>query len=143
VEATAYGTRVIIEALEANGVPVNEVIAAGGLADKSPLIMQIYADVTGRTFRLSGSEQTSALGSAMFGAVAAGPEAGGYASIEDASRAMARLKDLTYEPDPSATAVYDVLFREYVRLHDYFGRGENDVMKTLRGLRAAAKVSVA
>jgi L-ribulokinase len=139
VEATAYGTRVIIEALEANGVPVNEVIAAGGLADKSPLIMQIYADVTGRPFRLSGSDQTPALGSAMFGAVAAGPGAGGFASIEDASRAMARLKDLTYEPDPEATRVYDVLFREYVRLHDYFGRGENNVMKTLRGLRAGAK----
>ena len=103
VEATAYGTRVIIEALEANGVPVNEVIAAGGLADKSPLIMQIYADVTGRPFRLSGSDQTPALGSAMFGAVAAGAEAGGYASIEDASRAMASLKDLVYEPDPEAT----------------------------------------
>ncbi len=142
VEATAYGTRVIIEALEANGVPVNEVIAAGGLAEKSPLIMQIYADVTGRPFRLSASDQTPALGSAMFGAVAAGPDAGGYATIEDAARAMARLKDLTYQPDPAATAVYDVLYREYVRLHDYFGRGENNVMKTLRGLRARAKAEV-
>ena len=139
VEATAYGTRVIIEALETNGVPVNEVIAAGGLADKSPLIMQIYADVTGRPFKLSGSDQAPALGSAMFGAVAAGPEAGGFASIEDASRAMARLKDLVYQPNPEATRVYDVLFREYVRLHDYFGRGENNVMKTLRGLRASAR----
>jgi L-ribulokinase len=139
VEATAYGTRVIMEALEANGVPVNEVIAAGGLADKSPLIMQIYADVTGRPFKLSASDQTPALGSAMFGAVAAGADAGGYASIEDAARAMARLKDRTYEPNPDATAVYDVLYQEYVRLHDYFGRGENNVMKTLRGLRARAK----
>src|SRR4051812_46033702 len=139
VEATAFGTRVIIEALEANGVPVNEVIAAGGLADKSPLIMQIYADVTGRPFKLSGSDQTPALGSAMFGAVAAGPAAGGYATIEDASRAMARLRDLEYVPDPEATKTYDVLYAEYVRLHDYFGRGGNDVMKTLRGLRAAAR----
>jgi L-ribulokinase len=139
VEATAFGTRVIIEALEANGVPVNEVIAAGGLADKSPLIMQIYADVTARPFKLSGSDQTPALGSAMFGAVAAGPDAGGYATIQDASRAMSRLKDLEYTPDPAASAVYDVLYREYVRLHDYFGRGGNDVMKTLRGLRASAR----
>jgi L-ribulokinase len=141
IEATAYGTRVIMEALEANGVPVNEVIAAGGLADKSPLIMQIYADVTGRPFRLSASDQTPALGSAMFGAVAAGAGAGGYATIEDAARAMARLKDRTYEPNPAATAVYDVLYREYVRLHDYFGRGENNVMKTLRGLRSRAKAA--
>jgi L-ribulokinase len=139
IEATAFGTRVIMEALAANGVPVNEVIACGGLADKSPLIMQIYADVTGRPFRLSASDQTPALGSAMFGAVAAGAAAGGYASIEDAARAMARLKEQTYEPNPEATAVYDVLYREYVRLHDYFGRGENNVMKTLRGLRARAK----
>ena len=90
----------IIEALEANGVPVNEVIAAGGLPDKSPLIMQIYADVTGRPYRLSGSDQTPALGSAMFGAVAAGADAGGFATIEDASRAMARLQGSVYEPDP-------------------------------------------
>ncbi len=143
IEATAYGTRVIMEALETNGVPVNEVIACGGLADKSPLIMQIYADVTGRPFKLSASDQTPALGSAMFGAVAAGADAGGYASIEDAAGAMARLKDQTYEPNAEATAVYDVLFREYVRLHDYFGRGENDVMKTLRGLRARAKAGEA
>jgi L-ribulokinase len=142
IEATAYGTRVIMEALETNGVPVNEVIAAGGLADKSPLIMQIYADVTGRPFKLSASDQTPALGSAMFGAVAAGADAGGYASIEDAARAMARLKDRTYEPNPEATAVYDVLYREYVRLHDYFGRGENNVMKTLRGLRSRARAKV-
>jgi L-ribulokinase len=139
VEATAYGTRVIIEALETNGVPVNEVIAAGGLAEKSPLIMQIYADVTGKPYRLSGSSQTPALGSAMFGAVAAGPDAGGFATIGDASRAMARLKEHVYEPNPAARAVYDVLYREYVRLHDYFGRGENNVMKTLRGLRANAR----
>lgn len=142
IEATAYGTRVIMEALETNGVPVNEVIAAGGLADKSPLIMQIYADVTGRPFKLSASDQTPALGSAMFGAVAAGADAGGWASIEDAARAMARLKERTYEPNPDATAVYDVLYREYVRLHDYFGRGENNVMKTLRGLRATAKAGL-
>ena len=139
IEATAFGTRVIIEALEANGVSVDEVIACGGLAEKSPLIMQIYADVTGKTYRLSGSDQTPALGAAMFGAVAAGPAAGGYATIGEASAAMARLKDRAYAPIPGNAAVYDVLFAEYVRLHDYFGRGGNDVMKTLRGLRARVK----
>ncbi len=139
IEATAYGTRVIIETFEANGVPVNEVVACGGLAEKSPLILQIYADVTGRTFRVSASDQTPALGSAMFGAVAAGAAAGGHATIEDAARAMARLKDQAYVPNPANHEVYDVLYREYVRLHDYFGRGDNDVMKLLRGLRARAK----
>jgi L-ribulokinase len=136
IEATAYGTRVIIEAFEAHGVPIQEIVACGGLPDRSPLIMQIYADVTGRPFKLSGSDQAPALGSAMFGAVAAGKDAGGHATIQDAARAMARLKDLVYEPNPENAATYDVLYREYVRLHDYFGRGGNDVMKTLRRLRA-------
>ena len=138
VEATAFGTRVIIETFEAHGVPIREIVACGGLAEKSPLIMQIYADVTGRPFKLSASDQTPALGSAMFGAVAAGAGAGGYGTIEDAARAMARLKDHGYEPIPENVAVYDELYREYVRLHDYFGRGENDVMKTLRRLRGEA-----
>ena len=139
IEATAYGTRVIIETFEANGVPIREIVACGGLADKSPLTLQIYADVTGRPFRLSASEQTPALGSAMFGAVAAGRAAGGFATIEEASAAMARLQDIVYEPIAANRATYDVLYREYVRLHDYFGRGENDVMKVLKGLRADAR----
>jgi L-ribulokinase len=140
IEATAYGTRVIIETFEAHGVPVREIVACGGLAEKSPLIMQIYADVTGRPFKLSASEQTPALGSAMFGAVAAGAAAGGHSTIDDASRAMARLKDVVYEPIPDNRAAYDVLYREYLRLHDYFGRGGNDVMKVLKGMRENAKV---
>jgi L-ribulokinase len=138
IEATAFGTRVIIETFEAHGVPIREIVACGGLAEKSPLILQIYADVTGRPFRLSASDQTPALGSAMFGAVAAGEQAGGYSTIQDAARAMTRLKDLTYEPTSENVATYELLYREYVRLHDYFGRGENDVMKTLRRLRAQA-----
>ena len=139
IEATAFGTRVIIETFEAHGVPIREIVACGGLAEKSPLTVQIYADVTGRPFKLSGSDQTPALGSAMFGAVAAGVGVGGYARIEDASAAMARLKDRVYEPIAANREVYDVLYREYVRLHDYFGRGGNDVMKVLKGLRAQAR----
>ncbi len=139
IEATAYGTRMIIETFEAHGVPVREIVACGGLVEKSPLIMQIYADVTGRPFKLSASEQTPALGSAMFGAVAAGSDAGGHATIEDASRAMARLKDVVYEPIAENRVAYDVLYREYARLHDYFGRGDNNVMKVLKGMREEAR----
>ena len=138
IEATAFGTRVIIETFEANGVAIHEIVACGGLAQKSPLTLQIYADVTGRPFRLSGSDQASALGAAMFGAVAAGTAAGGYTTIADAAAAMARLKDRIYEPIAANRAVYDELYREYLRLHDYFGRGGNDVMKKLRSLRAEA-----
>ncbi len=138
VEATAFGTRVIIETFEAHGVPIREIVACGGLAEKSPLIMQVYADVTGRPFKLSASDQTPALGAAMFGAVAAGAEAGGHRTIEEAARAMARLKDRGYEPIAEHVAIYDQLYGEYLRLHDYFGRGGNEVMKTLRRLRAGA-----
>lgn len=139
VEATAYGTRTIIETFQAGGVPVTDVVACGGLAEKSPFIMQIYADVTGLPFRISASDQTPALGSAMHAAVAAGAEAGGYASITDASRAMARLRDTVYLPIPANKAAYDTLYAEYARLHDYFGRGGNDVMRTLKSMRAAAR----
>ena len=138
LEATAFGTRVIIESFEAAGVPVNEIVACGGLPEQNRLLMQIYADATGREFRMAASSQTPALGSAMFGAVAAGAAEGGYDTIVEAAERMARLKDEDFRPDPASRAVYDELYAEYRRLHDYFGRGENDVMKSLRTIRARA-----
>ncbi len=136
IEATAYGTRVIIEAFEAEGVTVNEIVTCGGLPEKNPLLMQIYADVSGRELKVTASKQTPALGSAMFGAVAAGSAAGGYDTIFAAARRMARLKETTYKPAPQASAVYNQLYAEYLGLHDYFGRGANDVMKRLKHLKA-------
>ena len=136
IEATAYGTRVIVEAFENNGVPVKELVACGGLPEKNKLLMQIYADVTGRELKVTASKQTPALGSAMFGAVAAGKEAGGYASIFEAARFMSHLKDEVYRPIAAHSKVYDRLFAEYLLLHDYFGRGANDVMKRLKKIRA-------
>jgi L-ribulokinase len=135
IEATAFGTRVIIEAFEKNGVAVDEIVACGGLPERNKLLMQIYADVSGREIRVAASQQTGAKGSAMFGAVAAGGAAGGYDTIFEAAATMARLKDEIYRPIRSHAEVYDLLYREYLRLHDYFGRGENDVMKTLKRLR--------
>ena len=139
IEATAYGTRVIVEALENNGVPVTELVACGGLPEKNKMLMQIYADVTGREFKVSASTQTPALGSAMFGAVAAGKSAGGYESIYEAAPIMGKLKSVTYKPNPEAVNIYNQLFAEYIALHDYFGRGENDVMKRLKHIKADAK----
>jgi L-ribulokinase len=136
IEATAYGTRVIVEAFESNGVPVNELVGCGGLPEKNKLLMQIYADVTGREIKVTASSQTPALGSAMFGAVAAGKAAGGYDSIYEAARTMAHLKDETYTPIPEHQKVYDLLYAEYIALHDYFGRGANDVMKRLKRIKA-------
>jgi L-ribulokinase len=141
IEATAFGTRVIIESFEANGIPVNELVTCGGLPEKNKLLMQIYSDVTGREMKVTASQQTSALGSAMFGAVAAGKEAGGYADIFEAARAMAHLKDEVYRPNLVNKAVYDQLYAEYLRLHDYFGRGGNNVMKTLKRIKAEARQS--
>ncbi|MCD6289677.1 MAG: ribulokinase [Anaerolineae bacterium] len=136
IEATAYGTRVIIETFEEYGVAVDEIVATGGLPDRNKLLMQIYADVTGRTIHVAGTHQAGALGSAMHGAVAAGKDAGGYESITEAAKHMARLREDVYHPIPEHKAVYDRLYAEYVALHDYFGRGANDVMKRLKALRA-------
>jgi len=136
IEATAYGTRVIVDAFEKHGVAVNEIVATGGLPDRNKLLMQIYADVTGKEVKIAASQQTPALGSAMFGAVAAGKANGGYDSIYEASKKMAHLRDERFAPRPEAQAVYNRLFKEYLVLHDYFGRGGNDVMKRLKALRA-------
>jgi L-ribulokinase len=138
IEATAFGTHTIIRNFAENGVPVDELYACGGLAERNALLMQIYADVTGIEIKLAASSQTPALGSAMFGALAAGSAKGGYDDIIAAARQMARLKTQVFRPDPAAHTVYQQLYAEYIRLHDYFGRGQNNVMKTLKGIRDAA-----
>lgn len=138
IEATAYGTRTIVEAFRNSGVPIHEVYACGGIAEKNALMMQIYSDVLNMDIRISASSQTPALGSAMFGAVAAGKERGGYDDIKEAAKEMARLKDHIYQPIKENSAVYDQLFAEYSRLYDYFGRGENNVMKNLKKIKHAS-----
>jgi len=135
IEAMAFGTRVIIDTFEKGGVGIDRVVACGGLPERNRLLMQIYADVTGRTFRVAASAQAPALGSAMFAAVAAGPEVGGYSLIEVAARRMAHLRDETYEPIEANRRTYDLLYAEDVRLHDLFGRGGDPAVKTLRRLR--------
>ncbi len=130
IEGTAFGTRMILENFAEHGVPVASLTAAGGLADRNELLMQIYADVTGRPIRLARSHQTCALGAAIFGAAAAGQP------LEECVRRMGGAGDRTYEPSPTAHGQYTRLFAEWRRLHDYFGRGENDVLKLLRARRA-------
>ncbi len=138
IEATAYGTRMIIDTFEESGVAIDELFAAGGIAEKNPFLMQIYSDVTNREIRISASAQTPALGSAMFGAVAAGKDRGGYNSIVDAAKEMARLKDVVYRPIAENVEMYNKLYDEYKILHDYFGRGVNDAMKRLKDIRREA-----
>ena len=134
IEATAFGTREIIEAFEAQGVEVRELVAAGGLPEKNALLRQIYADVTGRTFKLAGSAQAPALGSAMHAAVAAGI----YPDIQAAAEKMGKLKDEVVSPIAENQAMYDRLYAEYRTLYDYFGRGANDVMQRLKAIKHQA-----
>jgi len=136
IEAVAFGTRLIIETFNNHKVPIHELIATGGLPDRNKLLMQIYADVTGLPIYIPEATQIGALGSAMHGALAAGSAAGGYDSIVEASAKMARLRKESYHPIPENQALYNQLFSEYLRLHDYFGRGANDVMKRLKDLKA-------
>ncbi|MGB8451492.1 MAG: ribulokinase [Anaerocolumna sp.] len=141
IEATAFGTRIIIEAFEEGGVPIEELYAAGGIAQKNGMMMQIYADVTNKEIHISSSKQAPALGAALFGAVAAGTARGGYDTIEAASMHMSRLEDKVYTPKAEHVKGYDMLFQEYKILHDYFGKGGNNVMKRLKVIKNNAMTS--
>jgi len=139
IEATAFGARTIIERLEEFGVRVRRIVCAGGIAEKSPLLMQIYADVTGRTMLVAGSSQACALGSAISAAVLAGE----YKTFPAAQKAMTSLKDIEYRPDPQNRKAYDKIYKLYRTLHDAFG-GVNraadlaPVMKDLAAIREAS-----
>lgn len=135
IEATAYGTRMIIETFREYGVEVNEFYAAGGIAKKDPMTMQIYSDILNLPIKIAGSDQGGALGSAIFGSVAAGKANGGYDDVFSAASKLGKVLDTRYEPNPEAVKVYDKLYAEYKILHDYFGRGTNDVMKRLKEIK--------
>jgi L-ribulokinase len=130
IEATAFGTRVILDALAEAGLPARELFAAGGLI-KNPAIMQIYADVTRMPLHLIGSDQGPALGSAMHAAVAAGV----HPDIRAAAAARGKVRRDAYVPDERRADAYDRLYEHYRRLHDHFGRGGDDVMHRLREVR--------
>jgi len=133
VESTAFGTRVIIDAFEAAGVPVRELVIAGGLM-RNDFVMRVYADVTRRPLSLIGSAQGPALGSAIHAAVAAGA----YPDVPAAAAAMGKRRVAVYRPDPPSADVYDELYAEYRLLHDYLGRGANEVLHRLRAIRDRA-----
>lgn len=121
IEATAFGALTIINRFEEYGVEIKEVINCGGIAEKNPMLMQIYADVIGREMKVTRSPQTCALGSAIAGAVVAGKAAGGYDNFADAQAAMCGMKDTTYKPNPGNKKVYQQIYKLYKQLHDAFG----------------------
>jgi L-ribulokinase len=140
IEATAFGALTIINRFEEHDVKVEQVVNCGGIAEKNPLVMQIYADVTGRPMKISRSAQTCALGAAIAGAVVAGA----YPDFPSAQRAMTGLKPRVFAPNPKAHAVYRQLYPLYRRLHDAFGTKEwtgnlHDVMKQLLAIRTTAR----
>ncbi len=139
IEATAFGARMIIDRIAEHGVRIDRIVNCGGLAVKSPLLMQIYADVLGRPMEVAGSDQACALGAAVCAAVVAGAHPGFGEAVE----AMTHVRERRYEPEPDAARVYDRLFALYRRMHDGFGRpGAVElagVMKELLGIRDAAR----
>jgi L-ribulokinase len=132
VEATAFGTRTIIGAFEAAGVPVEDFTVGGGMV-RNPFVLQVYADVLDRPIRLVASEYSCAVGSAIHAAVAAGA----HPDIHAASAAMGRVREETVDPDPARAAAYDDLFEVYTELHDHFGRGGSQSLRRLRAIRNA------
>lgn len=139
LETTAFGTNKIIKTFDEAGLEITELYACGGLPNRNKLLMQIWSDVTGREIKVSASEQTVALGGAMWGAVAAGAKAGGYDNVTDAAVRMARIRDEYYQPNPQNHETYKRLFAEYERLHDLFGRNVDPAMKNLKAIKLAVR----
>lgn len=133
IEATAFGTKTIVDNYLSHGIPVDTFVLAGGIVDKSDFVTQLYCDVLNRPVRVCASGQAGALGSAIYASAAAGSKAGGYDSVSEAARAMGRLKDKVYTPDPQRAAVYDALYRQYRELYTYFGT-QSHMMEDLRAI---------
>ena len=139
IESTAFATKTIFDTLENNGVKIDRLHAGGGIAKKNPFAMQMLSDVLGKEICVSSASQIPALASAIYASVAAGSENGGYSSISEATKRMAAPFEVTYLPDVERQSQYMRLYNEYLILHDFFGRGGNDVMKRLRVISDKAK----
>lgn len=143
MEGAAFGTLEIIRAFERDGVAVDEICVCGGIAERSPLMMQLLADITGRRIHLAESPRASALGAAVFAALAVGSERGGYDRASDAVKRMARMRRNAYRPDCDRHRTYQRVYQEYRRLSQHFGGSEggaprDDVMRSLKALRLSA-----
>ena len=136
IEANAFGTRMIMEEFMKSGAEVDEVIVSGGIAEKNPLVLRIFTDVLNRPVKISASDQTAALGSAMYAAAAAGEEKGGFAGVAEAARALARIKNEIYLPTERNVRVYDCLYGMYCELAGCFDPAKMQVLKSLRDMKA-------
>lgn len=139
IEATAYGTRAIIEQFEKYGVAVNEICVAGGIPLKNPMLVQIYSDVCNKEIKVIDTNQSGALGSAILGIAAAKEEFTGYKNANDVARHLGKVKKKGFKPIKENVIIYNSLYKEYLHLRDYFGKGENNIMKRLKKIKATAK----
>lgn len=142
IEATAFGTRKIIDTLRSSGVPVSELYAAGGIPRKSPLLAQIYADVCGMEILVPQLAQSAAFGSALFGAVAAGREVGGFDTVAEVTRTLGCKDFIRYRPRGAALLNYQTLYEIYCELHDYFGASDGPQKRLLAVSRAARSATI-
>ena len=133
IEATAFGTRLIIEGYERSGIFIDELYVCGGLT-QNDLLLQIYSDITGLDINLGASSQTTALGASIHGAMAAGSSEEGYDSFEEAINKMTKPAKKVYKPHPANQRIYNKIFKNYVLLHDFFGRENSSLMKNLKYL---------
>lgn len=137
LESTAFGTRRVIETFTTGGVPIREVIACGGLAERNALLLQLTADIIGQDVLAAPLAHASAVGAAVYAAAAAGAGGGGYADLRDAIAKMGGTDRTVYHPRPAAHRTYDMLYHEYLDAAKYFGEGGSAVMKRLRRRRGA------
>jgi L-ribulokinase len=135
VESATFGMRIIVDTIESHGIAISEIVAAGGIANKSPFVMQLCADVLKRELKVAENPNVPARSSAIYGAVAAGSNSGGFDNISEASIQLGVPGYTTYAPDSKRSDIYDELYCKYKKLHDYFGIFESDIMKTLKSLK--------
>ncbi len=122
IEATGFGAKIIVDQIENSGEKISEVVACGGIPIKNPFLMQVYSDILNRPIRIAASEQTCALGAALFGAVSAGKEAGGFTSVSEGQKVLCRFEKKEYYPNRDSAVIYQKLYGLYRQLHDTFGR---------------------
>ncbi len=135
IEATAYGTRIIIEAFENAGIPIERIVLSGGIPLKNKMLVQIYSDICNKSIQICGSSNASAMGAAILGIAAADEAVTGYKSANEAAEKLGKIEKEIYQPIPEHVSVYNELYAEYKTLHEYFGKGGNDVMKRLNAIR--------
>ena len=139
IEATAYGTRMIIEGFEEAGLKVEDITLSGGIPIKNEMLVQVYSDVCNRKIKVVDSTQSSALGAAILGAAAAPERITGFKNANEAAKKLGKVKDKVWEPNQDNVEIYNELYEEYKTLHGYFGTGINDVMKHLNNIRERRK----